>query len=134
QAISQGNWGIADRASLPGAHHPAISPRAGPGRSNRARGRWIVTAVYLLAALIGAAIAVFALQNISPVIIRFFWWQIEGALSLVVLLSVLLGIVLTSLIGLVPHWRLRSKVRQLENRLARMPAAEQRQGADQTSR
>ena len=91
-----------------------------------------MTAVYLLVALVGAAIAVFAVQNISHVVIRFLGWQIEGALSLVVLLSILMGIVLTSLIGLVPHWRLRAKNRQLENRLARLAAAEQPR-ADQTS-
>ena len=94
----------------------------------------MMTVVYLLVALVGAAIAVFAIQNISPVVIRFMGWQIEGALSLVVLLSILVGIVLTSLIGLVPHWRLRAKIRQLENRLARLSATEQQQRADQTSR
>jgi uncharacterized integral membrane protein len=92
-----------------------------------------MTVVYLLVALLGATVAVFAIQNISPVVIRFLGWQIEGALSLVVLLSILMGIVVTSLVGLVPHWRLRAKVRQLENRLARAATAEQ-QRADQTTR
>jgi uncharacterized integral membrane protein len=80
--------------------------------------------VYLLVAVLGAAIAVFAIQNLSPVVIRFLGWKIESALSLVVLLSILAGAVLTSLCGLVPHWKLRSRVRQLENRLAQRPAPE----------
>ena len=80
--------------------------------------------VYLLVAVLGAAIAVFVIQNLSPVVIRFVSWQIEGALSLVVLLSILAGIVLTSLCGLVPHWKLRSRIRQLESRLAERSAAE----------
>ncbi|HEV8436705.1 MAG TPA: LapA family protein [Methylomirabilota bacterium] len=88
--------------------------------------------MYLLLVLVGAAVAVFAVQNISPVVIRFLGWQIEGALSLVVLLSILVGIVLTSLVGLIRHWRLRSRIRQLENRLARLPPEQPR--ADQTSR
>ena len=79
---------------------------------------------YLVVAVLGAAIAVFAIQNLTPVVIRFLGWQIEGALSLVVLLSVLAGIVLTSLCGLVPHWKLRSRVRQLEQRLAQRPSPE----------
>ena len=79
---------------------------------------------YLLVAVLGAAIAVFAIQNLRPVVIHFLGWQIEGALSLVVLLSILAGIVLTSLCGLVPHWKLRSRIRQLENRLAQHPSPE----------
>ena len=80
--------------------------------------------VYLLVAVLGAAIAVFAIQNLSPVVIRFLGWKIESALSLVVLLSILVGVVLTALCGLVPHWRLRSRIRQLESRLAQRPAPE----------
>jgi putative membrane protein len=74
---------------------------------------------YLLVALLGAAIALFAIQNNSPVVIRFLGWQVEGALSLVVLLSVLVGIILTALLGVVRYWKLRSRIRQLEDRLAR---------------
>jgi putative membrane protein len=74
---------------------------------------------YLLVALLGAAIALFAIQNNSPVVIRFLGWQVEGALSLVVLLSVLVGIILTALLGVVRYWKLRSRIRQLEDRLPR---------------
>jgi uncharacterized integral membrane protein len=77
---------------------------------------------YLLVALIGAAIALFAIQNNSTVVIWFLAWQIKGALSLVILLSVRVGVVLTALLGVVRHWKLRSRIRQLENRLARLPA------------
>ncbi len=79
---------------------------------------------YLLVALLGAAIALFAVQNNSVVVIRFLGWQIEGALSLVVLLSVLVGVILTALLGAIRHWQLRSRIRQLENRLARLPASD----------
>ena len=74
---------------------------------------------YLLVALLGAAIALFAVQNNSPVVIRFLVWQFEGALSLVVLLSVLVGVILTALLGVVRYWKLRSRIRQLEDKLAR---------------
>jgi uncharacterized integral membrane protein len=78
--------------------------------------------VYLLTALIGAAAAVFALQNVDPVVIRFLGWRIEGApLAMVIMLSVLGGVVLTSLVGLVQQWRLRARIRQLEHRLAQAP-------------
>ena len=84
-----------------------------------------MTVVYLLVALIGAAIALFTIQNINPVVIRFLGWQIESALSLVVLLSTVIGIVLASLVGLVRHWKFRSRIRQLESRLTQLGAPEQ---------
>jgi uncharacterized integral membrane protein len=81
-----------------------------------------VTHVYILMAVLGAAAAVFALQNVDPVVIRFLGWRIEGApLAMVIMLSVLLGIVITSLVGVVQQWKLRSRIRQLESRLAQTP-------------
>jgi len=80
--------------------------------------------LYLLVALIGAAGAIFALQNIDPVVIRFLGWRIEGApLALVLMLSMIMGIVLTSLVGIVQQWKLKSKIRQLQARLAQVSAA-----------
>jgi len=82
-----------------------------------------VVFVYLLMIVIGAAAAVFALQNVDPVVIRFLGWRIEGApLAMVIMLSVLAGIVFTALVGIVQQWKLRSRIRQLENRLAQVPA------------
>ena len=83
-----------------------------------------MTVVYLLVAVVAALITVFAIQNISPVPVHFLVWQLQGALSLVILLSVLVGVVLTSLFGLVRHWKLRARIRQLEGRLAELSAAE----------
>jgi uncharacterized integral membrane protein len=80
--------------------------------------------VYLLMALVGAAAAIFTLQNVDPVVIRFLGWRKEGApLALVIMLSVLAGIVLTALIGLIQQWKLRSRIRQLEQRLAQASGA-----------
>jgi uncharacterized integral membrane protein len=91
-----------------------------------------MVAVYLLMALLGAAAAVFAVQNIDPVVIRFLVWRIEGTpLSLVIMLSIMVGIVLTSLVGFVRHWKLRSRIRQLENQLAQ---SAEPQRTDQISR
>ena len=79
--------------------------------------------IYVLMALIGAAVALFALQNLDPVVLRFVTWRIEGApLALVILLSLVVGMVLASLVGIVRHWKLRSRIRQLERRLAQAHA------------
>jgi uncharacterized integral membrane protein len=78
-----------------------------------------MTLAYLLMALVGAACAVFALQNMDPVVIRFLGWRVEGMpLAFVILLSVLGGLVFASCVGLLRHWKLRSRNRQLEAQLA----------------
>ena len=78
-----------------------------------------MTIAYLLLVLVGAACAVFALQNMDPVVIRFVTWRAEGMpLGLVILLSVLGGVIFASGVSLIRHWKLRSRIRQLEARLS----------------
>jgi len=78
-----------------------------------------MTLAYLLMALVGAACAIFALQNMDPVVIRFLGWRAEGIpLALVILLSALGGLIFASCAGLLRHWKLRSRVRQLEAQVA----------------
>ncbi len=81
-----------------------------------------MTFAYILLILVGAACAVFALQNMDPVVIRFVTWRVEGMpLGFVILLSLMGGLVFASVIGLIRHWKLRSRIRQLE---AKLQAAE----------
>ena len=85
-----------------------------------------MTFAYVMMALVGAACAVFALQNMDSVVIRFMGWRVEGIpLALVILLSVLAGLIFASCVGLLRRWKLRSRVRQLEAQLA----AQERPGA-----
>ncbi len=80
--------------------------------------------VYLLIAAVAIAVAIFALQNADHVTVRFLAWQIERApLAAVILVSGAVGAVLVSLVGFIQRWRLRSKIRQLENRLRSLEAA-----------
>jgi len=88
-----------------------------------------MTLAYILMAIVGAACAVFALQNMDPVVIRFIGWRVEGMpLALVILLSVLVGLFFASCVGLLRHLKLRSRIRQLEAQLA----AVERPGAPST--
>jgi uncharacterized integral membrane protein len=65
--------------------------------------------------LVGAAAAIFAIQNIDPVVIRFLVWRIEGMpLALVILLSAFAGLVLATMIAMVQQLRLYSRIRALE--------------------
>jgi uncharacterized integral membrane protein len=78
-----------------------------------------MTLAYILLVLVGAACAVFALQNMDQVVIRFLGWRVEGMpLALVILLSVLGGLIFASCVGLLRYWKLRSRIRQLEAKLA----------------
>ena len=78
-----------------------------------------MTLAYLLMALVGAACAVFALQNMDPVVIRFLTWRVEGMpLGFVILLSVLGGLIFASGVGLLRHWKQRTRIRQLEVKVA----------------
>ena len=78
-----------------------------------------MTLAYLLMALVGALCAVFALQNMDPVVIRFLGWRVEGMpLALLILLSLLGGLVFASCVALLRNWKLRSRIRQLDAQLA----------------
>jgi uncharacterized integral membrane protein len=86
--------------------------------------------VYVLMALVGASAALFAIQNLDPVVIRFLGWRVEGMpVALVILLSAFIGVVFAALSGFAQQWRLRSRVRQLENQVAQLSAAEVQRGA-----
>jgi uncharacterized integral membrane protein len=81
-----------------------------------------VVLVYLIMILVGAAAAVFAIQNIDPVVIRFLSWRVEGMpLALVILLSTFAGLVFASMVAMVQQLRLRSRIRALERQLAAPP-------------
>jgi uncharacterized integral membrane protein len=85
--------------------------------------------VYVLMALVGAAAAIFAIQNLDPVVIRFLVWRVEGMpVALVILLSAFIGIVFAALSGFAQQWRLRSRLRQLESQVAQLSAAEAQRG------
>jgi uncharacterized integral membrane protein len=76
-------------------------------------------------ALLGSAATIFALQNRDPVEIWFLAWGVKGMpLALVILLSLLIGVVFTSLTGLVKVLKMRYRIRQLENQVGQLIAAQ----------
>ena len=59
-----------------------------------------VVIIYLIMVLVGAATAIFAIQNTDPVVIRFLGWRIEGMpLALVILLSALAGLLFATMVA-----------------------------------
>jgi uncharacterized integral membrane protein len=74
---------------------------------------------YLIVAVIASGITVFALQNTTPISVRFLVWSLpETPLASVILVSVVAGIVLVGFPLLISRWRLRARARSLEARLA----------------
>ena len=81
----------------------------------------------ILSLMLAAGIAVFAVQNAGPVLVRFGFWSVELSLVVVILVAVAVGAVLASLISL-PGWfrdrrRLRQQSRQLDALRAAQPPA-----------
>jgi uncharacterized integral membrane protein len=85
----------------------------------------------VLVAVIASAITVFALQNTTPIAVRFLLWSLpETPLASVILVSVLGGVVLVGLPLSIGRWRLRARARSLEARLASAEArANERESA-----
>jgi len=78
----------------------------------------------ILGALLGAVSIIFVLQNVTPVTVTFFAYQLNGSLALILFLALLSGIVITILI-LLPGFvndefrvsRLRKQNKDLEDEL-----------------
>jgi uncharacterized integral membrane protein len=79
---------------------------------------------YLLIALLASAVTVFALQNNTPVQVSFLVWDYDGIpLATVILGSVVAGAVLAGVPLWIGRWRLRSRARTLESRVATLEAS-----------
>lgn len=54
----------------------------------------------ILGVLIGSLTVVFALQNVVNITVNFLVWQIDGSLSLILLLAVLAGVLICALVSI----------------------------------
>jgi uncharacterized integral membrane protein len=74
---------------------------------------------YVLVGLLSAAVAVFALQNTQPMSLKFISWSIENVpLAGAVLASLAIGLILAAVPLSIANWRLRSRVRTLEQKVS----------------
>ncbi len=66
----------------------------------------------IIGLIIGAVAVIFVLQNIIPVTVTFFTWQLSGSLAIVILVALLAGMLITALVvlpGLLSaEWQLRA--------------------------
>lgn len=56
----------------------------------------------ILGTILGGLSVVFALQNIAVIQVKFFSWQLEGSLAIILLLTLVMGVLIT-LIFLLPE-------------------------------
>ena len=77
-----------------------------------------MAAVYLVVAIVGAAVAVFALQNGTPATVRFIVWNLEGLpLAGLILGAFAAGLVIAGVPLGILRWRARAHARRLAERL-----------------
>jgi uncharacterized integral membrane protein len=87
----------------------------------------------ILGLILGGLSVIFALQNVIPVTVTFFAWQMQGSLSLILLLAVLSGVMICGLLS-VPevirnHMRfttLKNQKKELEKELAILRAEKEK--------
>ena len=87
---------------------------------------------YTLVALLAATLAVFALQNTEPTSIKFIVWSMDAMpVSALIFLALAVGIVIAGVPLWIQRWRLRSRIRALEARIAQLErAATERDAAE----
>ena len=85
----------------------------------RARTEDAVRQIYFVGGVaLGLGLALFALQNGTPVAVQFLMWQVNGSLAAVVLGSAAAGALAALFFGLPPLIAARWKIRALERELA----------------
>ena len=76
--------------------------------------------LFIIGLLIGAIAVIFALQNIVVVTVTFLSWQLEGFLSVIILLSIMAGIFVCLLIILPETITTTIKLRRLKKEVERL--------------
>ncbi len=56
--------------------------------------------LFIIGIVLGGAVVIFALQNLSPVMVSFLGWNFEGSVALIVLAALFSGVVISLLFSL----------------------------------
>ncbi|MBC5637607.1 DUF1049 domain-containing protein [Ornithinibacillus sp. BX22] len=74
---------------------------------------------YVIVAIIFVIlVAIFAVMNVSPVQVTYFFWQVESPLILVILFSVLMGGIITAAVGMVRMFKLQKEIKVIRRKNA----------------
>ncbi len=74
----------------------------------------------IVAAIVGVVIAAFAIQNATPVAVRFLMWEFESSLAVVIILSLLAGMLLIFLISLPGRLKRHKEIFDKNRRIAEL--------------
>ncbi|WP_047984021.1 LapA family protein [Ornithinibacillus californiensis] len=67
----------------------------------------------IIAIIFMILVAIFAVTNVSPVEVTYFFWRMESPLILVILFSVLMGGIITAAVGMVRMFKMQREIKVL---------------------
>jgi len=71
--------------------------------------------------ILGVAMTIFALQNSVKVQVKFLWLKFEDVpLALILVISILIGVVITAVFAFIDKQRLQNKIRRLLNKIKKL--------------
>ena len=71
--------------------------------------------------ILGVAMTIFALQNSVKVQVKFLWLKFEDVpLALILVISILIGVLITAVFAFIDKQRLRNKIRRLLNKINKL--------------
>jgi uncharacterized integral membrane protein len=80
---------------------------------------------------LGVAMTIFALQNSVKVEIKFLWMKFEDVpLALILVISILVGVLITAVFAFIDKQRLRSKIRRLIAKIKKLEDGSTDEGLD----
>jgi len=71
--------------------------------------------------ILGVAMTIFALQNSVKVEVKFLWLKYEDVpLALILVISIMIGVILTAVFAFIDKQRLQNKIRRLLNKIKKL--------------
>jgi len=71
--------------------------------------------------ILGVAMTIFALQNSVKVQVKFLWLKFEDVpLALILVISILIGVLITAVFAFIDKQRLRNKIQRLLNKIKKL--------------
>ncbi|WP_026906313.1 LapA family protein [Paucisalibacillus globulus] len=68
----------------------------------------------IIAIIFMILVAIFAVTNVNPVEVTYFFWELESPLILVILFSVLMGGIITAAVGMVRMFKMQREIKLLK--------------------
>jgi len=71
--------------------------------------------------ILGVAMTIFALQNSVQVQVKFLWLKFEDVpLALILVISILIGVIITAVFAFIDNQRLKNRIRRLLNKVKKL--------------